>query len=61
VRVDRAIDQLVVNEAALLQRLSADEQQRLAGLLRTLGADFDDTGSTDAANNTSDTGDGKAR
>jgi DNA-binding MarR family transcriptional regulator len=60
VRVDRAIDQLVVNEAALLQRLSADEQQRLAGLLRTLGADFDDTGSTDSANNTSDTGDGMA-
>jgi hypothetical protein len=51
VRVDRAIDQLVVNEAALLQRLSADEQQRLAGLLRTLGADFDDT---------SDTGEGTA-
>lgn len=41
-RVDRAIDQLMVGEAALLQRLSRPDQERLAGLLRTLSADFDD-------------------
>jgi DNA-binding MarR family transcriptional regulator len=41
-RVDRAIDQLMVGEAALLRRLSRADQERLAGLLRTLSADFDD-------------------
>lgn len=45
VRVDRAIDQLMVSEAALLQRLSRGDQEKLAGLLRTLSADFDDDAS----------------
>ena len=42
VRVDRAIDELMVSEAALLQQLSRPDQEKLAGLLRTLSADFDD-------------------
>ena len=42
VRVDRAIDELMVSEAALLQQLSRLDQEKLAGLLRTLSADFDD-------------------
>ena len=42
-RVDRAIDELVVAEARLLSGLGRVEQERLAGLLRTLGADFDGT------------------
>ncbi len=41
-RIDRAMDELMVGEAALLRHLSRAEQERLAGLLRTLGADFDD-------------------
>lgn len=42
VRVDRAMDALMVNEEALLQRLSRADQEKLAGLLRTLSTDFDD-------------------
>ncbi len=41
-RVDRAMDELMVGEATLLRHLSRAEQERLAALLRTLGADFDD-------------------
>lgn len=41
-RVDRAMDALMVGETALLQRLSRADQERLAGLLRTLAVDFDD-------------------
>jgi hypothetical protein len=37
------MDELMVGESALLQHLSRSEQERLAGLLRTLGADFDDS------------------
>ncbi len=47
VRVDRAIDQLMVNEAELLRQLSPAEQHQLAGLLRTLGADFEGSASAD--------------
>jgi len=47
VRVDGAIDQLMVNEATLLRRLSSADQERLAGLLRTLSADFDDVAPVD--------------
>lgn len=42
-RVDHAIDQLMVNEATLLRHLSSADQEQLAGLLRTLGTDFDDS------------------
>ncbi|WP_168915170.1 MarR family winged helix-turn-helix transcriptional regulator [Microcella flavibacter] len=42
-RVDRAIDELVVAEARLLSGLGRAEQEKLAALLRTLGADFDGT------------------
>ncbi|MEN9620138.1 MAG: hypothetical protein RL499_331 [Actinomycetota bacterium] len=41
-RVDRAMDALMVNEEALLRRLSRADHDKLAGLLRTLSADFDD-------------------
>ena len=41
-RVDRAIDALMVSESALLRQLSRADQEKLAGLLRTLSADFDD-------------------
>jgi len=40
-RVDRAISQLVDGEAALLDGLSAADQERLAALLRKLSLDFD--------------------
>jgi hypothetical protein len=36
------MDELMVGEATLLRHLSRAEQERLAALLRTLGADFDD-------------------
>lgn len=42
-RVDHAISELVVAEARLLSGLSRSDQERLAGLLRTLGAGFDGT------------------
>ena len=42
-RVDRAIAELVVAEAGLLNGLGRAEQEKLAGLLRTLGAGFDGT------------------
>jgi len=42
-RVDRALDELMVYEAALLRRLSRADHERLAGLLRTLAADFDES------------------
>ena len=40
-RVDRAISELLVGEAALLDALSPADQERLAGLLRKLSLDFD--------------------
>jgi len=40
-RVDRAISQLVDGESALLDGLSAADQERLAALLRKLSLDFD--------------------
>jgi DNA-binding MarR family transcriptional regulator len=40
-RVDRAISQLLTAEAELLDALSPLDQERLAGLLRTLSLDFD--------------------
>ncbi|RFA11584.1 MarR family transcriptional regulator [Subtercola boreus] len=39
-RVDRAIDELVINETQLLSSLSKPDQERLAGLLRKLSRDF---------------------
>ncbi|WAB80529.1 MarR family transcriptional regulator [Microcella daejeonensis] len=42
-RVDRAIAELVVAEAGLLSGLGRAEQEKLAALLRTLGAGFDGT------------------
>ncbi|RFA09839.1 MarR family transcriptional regulator [Subtercola boreus] len=39
-RVDRAIDELVINETQLLSGLSKPDQERLAGLLRKLSRDF---------------------
>lgn len=42
-RIDRAIAELVVAEAGLLSGLGRAEQEKLAALLRTLGADFDGT------------------
>jgi DNA-binding MarR family transcriptional regulator len=40
-RVDRAISELLVGEAELLDGLSIADQERLAGLLRKLSIDFD--------------------
>jgi DNA-binding MarR family transcriptional regulator len=40
-RVDRAISQLLVSEAELLDGLSVGDQERLAILLRKLSLDFD--------------------
>ena len=40
-RVDAAISELVLGEAALLDGLSPADQERLAGLLRKLSLDFD--------------------
>jgi hypothetical protein len=40
-RVDTAISTLLVSENELLDRLSAGDQERLAGLLRKLSLDFD--------------------
>ena len=40
-RVDRAISRLVDGETALLDGLSAPDQERLAALLRKLSLDFD--------------------
>ena len=40
-RVDDAISELVLGEAALLDGLSPADQERLAGLLRKLSLDFD--------------------
>lgn len=42
-RVDRAMTALLESEAELLSRLSRTDQERLASLLRTLSADFDET------------------
>ena len=41
-RADRAISELLVGEAALLDALSPADQERLAGLLRKLSIDFDE-------------------
>jgi DNA-binding MarR family transcriptional regulator len=41
-RVDRAISELLVGEAELLDALSPADQERLAGLLRKLSLDFDE-------------------
>lgn len=42
-RVDAAVSTLLDNERALLHSLTAAERERLAGLLRKLVLDFDDT------------------
>lgn len=42
-RVDLAMDELMIGEVALLRRLNRADQERLAALLRTLGADFDES------------------
>lgn len=42
-RVDHAIAELVVAERELLSGLTRADQERLASLLRTLGADFEGT------------------
>ncbi|MCX7521796.1 MarR family winged helix-turn-helix transcriptional regulator [Microbacterium sp. STN6] len=43
IRVDAAITRLVDAEAEILRSLPAGEQRRLAGLLRKLSLDFDET------------------
>ena len=42
-RVDRAISELLVGESELLVALSPADQERLAGLLRKLSLDFDES------------------